>query len=74
MIALEKGVTCKICGYQAKKSIQAHLNRFHGISKDTYLIKYPEAPILSDLKKDLKACVNKIKEVLVKYQRNKLWL
>jgi very-short-patch-repair endonuclease len=45
---MENKVICKICGHEAGKSIQAHINRFHGISRDVYVGRYPGASILSD--------------------------
>ena len=45
---MENKIACKICGHESEKSIQAHINRFHGISRDEYVGRYPGASILSD--------------------------
>ena len=45
---MENEIICKICGHKAQKSIQAHINRFHSISRDEYVKQYPGASILSD--------------------------
>jgi very-short-patch-repair endonuclease len=45
---MENKITCKICGHESEKSIQAHINRFHGISRDEYVKRYPGASILSE--------------------------
>ena len=41
-------VICKICGHKTKKSLQAHINRFHNMSRAEYAKQYPGASILSD--------------------------
>ena len=41
-------VICKICGYEAQKSIQAHINKFHNMSRDEYVEQHPGASVLSD--------------------------
>lgn len=38
-------VVCKICGKEANKTLQKHLNSFHKINNKTYLDMFPDAEI-----------------------------
>jgi len=40
-------ITCKLCNYKTEKSLQAHLNKFHGLKKAQYIAMYPDSPVLS---------------------------
>jgi hypothetical protein len=44
---MEEKLICRICGYEAKKSLLNHLRSFHGLLKKEYLKKYPKFPVFS---------------------------
>lgn len=60
-------VICKICGHEAKMSLQSHINYKHGMSKNEYQNQYKEAPIWSN------SYLNKHKKSMSDLAKDPMW-